>query len=261
MSSRAEQYSLYQIANAPLRDYPYPHILVHEVFEPQLYRRMLEHLLPESLMHPIKQVRALDQSYSDQRFIFTLTPDDIGRLPPPYAGFWTELCQWLLAMPLAEVLLQKFSATVERRFRGRDPGIYNEAMLVDDRCSYSLGPHSDKPSKVITLLFYLPADGSRAHLGTSLYIPRERAFRCRRGLHYPFEFFERVVTLPYVSNTLFAFAKTDNSFHGVEPLADRDYRRHLLFYDLYCNVEADNPAEPAGGDSESAAGPSVEFTF
>jgi len=263
MSSFVEQYTLYQIANAPLRKYPYPHYLVHDVFEPELYRQLLEHLLPPELMQPIKQVRPVGKGYSDERFVFTLGPQEIAALPARYCAFWEDLSGWLLGMPFLSSLFRKFAPYIEQRFGDQDPGFYNEAMLVDDRVRYSLGPHSDAPSKVITLLFYLPADAARPHLGTSIYVPRNPEFRCAGGPHYPYEVFKRVMTMPYLPNTLFAFFKTDNSFHGVEPVRDENYRRHLLFYDVKCDLSTLKKADPVEQEKTPAAAarPRVEFTF
>jgi hypothetical protein len=259
MSSSAEQYTLYRIANAPLREHPFPHLLIHDVFEPELYGRMMQNLLPPSLMRPIKEERPVGKTYSDDRYVYTLSRDGIGALPPPYGEFWNGLASWLLDTPFAVALFNKFGPHIQRRFGDRKPGFYNEALLVDDRMRYVLGPHTDTPSKVITLLFYLPSDDTRAHLGTSIYAPRDPAFRCAGGPHYPFERFHRVLTMPYRPNTLFAFFKTDNSFHGVEPVREPDYRRHLLLYDIKCEIEAAPPPDPASGSAVRA--PKVEFTF
>ena len=38
--------------------------------------------------------------------------------------------------------------------------------------------------------------------------------------------------MPFLPNTMFAFVKTDHSFHGVEPIADPGVSRYLLLYDL-----------------------------
>jgi hypothetical protein len=259
MSSSAEQHTLYQVANAPLREHPYPHILVRDVFEPEFYRRMLKNLLPAELMRPIKEERQVGKGYSDDRYVYTLSQDKVGALPQPYGRFWDELTRWLLATPFALTLFGKFGPFIHERFGDPQPGFFNEALLVDDRVRYALGPHTDTPTKVITLLFYLPADASHPHLGTSIYVPRDPSFRCAGGPHYPFEQFERVVTMPYLPNTLFAFVKTDNSFHGVEPIRDRDYRRHLLLYDIKCNF-ADLP-RPDVAASSAAPSPRVQFTF
>jgi len=38
--------------------------------------------------------------------------------------------------------------------------------------------------------------------------------------------------MPFLPNTMFAFVKTDHSFHGVEPIVDAGISRYLLLYDL-----------------------------
>jgi hypothetical protein len=109
---------------------------------------------------------------------------------------------------------------------------------------------------VITLLFDLPADALRPHLGTTICVPRDRSFRCPGGPHYDFAHFERMRTMPCVPNTLFAFFETDHSFHGVEPVRERDGRRQLLFYDVYC--EAERLSRTAAGEAQGR--PEAKFT-
>jgi hypothetical protein len=132
------------------------------------------------------------------------------------------------------LMLQKFGPFVQQRFKGAQGlQFYNESLLVEDITKYSLGPHTDSPRKVLTFLFYLPKDESQSHLGTSIYIPKDGTYTCPGRPHYGFENFQRVVTMPFKPNTLFAFVKTDNSFHGVEPVTDPDTKRWLLLYDIY----------------------------
>ena len=131
----------------------------------------------------------------------------------------------------------------------------DEALLVQDITNYKLGPHTDTPHKVITLLFYLPKDTSQSHMGTSIYVPKEPTFRCPGGPHYPHEGFERLWSMPFLPNSLFAFFKTDNSFHGVEPVRDEGCRRWLLLYDLY------EQKVPAAAPAPAAAAPKVKFSF
>jgi hypothetical protein len=40
MSSAVEQHVIYQIANAPLREYPFPHFYVESAFPEGFYRSM-----------------------------------------------------------------------------------------------------------------------------------------------------------------------------------------------------------------------------
>ena len=66
----------------------------------------------------------------------------------------------------------------------------------------------------------------------------------------------RLHTNPFVPNAMFVFLKTDNSFHGVEPVADPDCRRWLLLYDIYARVnEASVPV------AMPAARRNIRFTF
>ena len=62
--------------------------------------------------------------------------------------------------------------------------------------------------------------------------------------------FQKVYTMEYRPNTLFAFFKTDNSFHGVAPIADADVLRDLLLYDI--RVEAAPPRETRETDAPRA---------
>jgi len=53
-----------------------------------------------------------------------------------------------------------------------------------------------------------------------------------------------VLTAPYVPNTLFAFLKTPNAFHGVEPIAEPNVERALLLYDIAVKAVPAAPPEP-----------------
>src|SRR5205809_1120171 len=135
----------------------------------------------------------------------------------------------LQLLPYPHVYLRE---VFPRDFYGEQPEFGDEALLVNDHTDYSLGPHTDTPSKVVSVLFYLPGDDRLEKHGTSLYVPRKPGFTCQGGPHYLFDGFERVATMPFLPNTMFAFVKTDHSFHGVEPIADAAISRYLLLYDL-----------------------------
>jgi hypothetical protein len=84
----------------------------------------------------------------------------------------------------------------------------------------------------MSMLFYCPPDNSREHLGTSLFVPIDRKFKCPGGPHHDFDKFVKVRTMPYRPNSLFGFLKTDLSFHGVEPIEDDDIARDVILYDI-----------------------------
>ena len=233
MSSDVSLYVLYRIANATIQPFPFPHIFVREVFPPEFYRRLREQLPPKESLTTLRALRRVKAGYPETRLVLPLTRKDLEAVAEPLRSFWGELAEWMLRGGLGEVMLSKFGDYLTQRFgdvRGRQ--FQDEAMLVQDYTTYALGPHTDDPRKVLSFLFYLPADDTRSHLGTSIYIPKDRKFTCAGGPYHAFELFQRVCTMPYVANSLFAFLKTPYSFHGVEPITETEVRRDLLLYDI-----------------------------
>ncbi len=241
MFSSAEMQLLYKVANAPIESFPYPHILVHDVFPQDFYQQLRSHLPPSSAYKSLKALGRVSGNYAETRSVLPLTPDEVAALPEPYRTFWNETAHWMLGGSFGQIVLQKFGPLLAQRFENPTALEYrHEALVVQDRTKYSLGPHTDSPAKVLSFLFYLPADASMPHLGTSMYLPKDPTLTCPGGPHHSFDKFDRLLTMPYVPNTLFGFMKTPNAFHGVEPIAEPDVERALLLYDIKArNVPAD----------------------
>jgi hypothetical protein len=167
----------------------------------------------------------------------------------------------MLGPTFGQVVAQKFLECLVERFGDvRNRRFHDEAMIVSDGTTYALGPHTDNPLKVVSLLFYLPADESLAPLGTAIYVPRTPGFVSTGAEPYHrFEDFRRVATMPYLPNTLFAFPKTPNSFHGVEPISNPGVRRDLLLYD----IKVTDPPELArqAPAAQPAATATARFSF
>ena len=238
MLSETEMHLAYKVANADIKMFPYPHIYVENVFPTDFYTDILRNLPRPDDMHPIESVRPV-KGYKE-RFVLELRDEHLSTLPDHKNIFWKDLKRMLVDdSRFGNLIFSKFEAFIGKRFEGKQNlKFYSESLLVEDTTNYALGPHTDSPRKVVTLLFYLPADTSQAHLGTSLYIPNDPEFKCAGGPHYGREGFTRVHTNPFLPNSLFAFVKSDKSFHGVERLLDPDSRRWLLLYDIYVQTEA-----------------------
>lgn len=253
MFSDAELQLAYKVGNVPFNMFPYPHFYVPDVFPADFYRRLQQNLPDPAAMIPIEQARRV-RGYKE-RFVLGLDDDNLATLPAAKQAFWSDLAGWLVGQNFGQLVLRKFQPLIGQRFGGRtDMQFEEEALLVQDVTNYKLGPHTDAPRKVVTMLFYLPPDNSQLHLGTSIYLPRDPAFTCPGGPHHPHDQFARLHTNPFAPNSLFAFFKTDNSFHGVEPVADPDCRRWLLLYDIYVRENA--PAKPA-----EPVIPAIKFKF
>lgn len=232
MSSNAELHLAYQVSNAPLNLFPFPHLFVEDAFPADFYREMRAMLPSPAALLPLEQARGV-KGY-DERYVLEFKEEQFASLTREQDAFWRALHKWLVGGRFAQLALAKFAPFISQRFKGQpDVRFRDEAFLVQDTTHYRLGPHTDAPRKVVTFLFYLPPDLSQEHLGTSMYLPKDRDFRCPGGPHHPHAQFDRVWTLPFRPNALFAFAKSDLSFHGVEPVSDPDTRRWLLLYDVY----------------------------
>lgn len=222
------------IAGAGVHQLPFAHAFVRDVF-PQPYYEEMQHYFPD----PDRLVTNGQAGRGNQlraRFVFELKADYLSTLQGPQKEFWSDLSGWILGDSLRASILDKFSGTVEARFGRRDQSEYwSDAVLVEDHSTHSIGPHTDHPRKAVTLLFYLPGDDSQAHLGTSIYVPKDADFRCSGLAHHSCDRFNCVSTFPFVPNALVMFAKTDNSFHGIEPIDDASCRRWLLMLNINVN--------------------------
>src|ERR1700744_2915383 len=169
----AERETLYNIMNAPVRPYPYPHLWVPDVFPAGFYDQIQANLPRHDSMSPIGEVRPV-RGYKE-RFVLQLgRADQLARLSPPQREFWDAFGAWLLSGRMLENLVTKFGPLLAQRFGpGEKVSLFDEAMLVEDQTNYALGPHTDAPPKVITVLFYLPKDDTLRPHGTSLYAPKD----------------------------------------------------------------------------------------
>jgi hypothetical protein len=256
MFSDAELQLAYKVGNTPFNMFPYPHFYIPDVFPADFYRQLQQNLPDPQAMIPIEKARNLKGV--KERFVLGLDAKNLATLPPAKQAFWSDFAGWLVGANFQSLVLKKFQPFIDQRFAGSDVQFYDEALLVQDITNYKLGPHTDLPRKVVTILFYLPPDNSQIHMGTSMYLPKDGVFTCPGGPHHSRDNFVRLHTNPFAPNSMFAFFKTSNSFHGVEPVADPDCRRWLLLYDIFAAPVAQaQPAAAAAADPQSK----VKFTF
>ena len=217
---------------------PYPHYYLERVFPDEFYKAMLEHLPVSSVYQNLYEVTDLKLDHFRHRDQRNLDDGWTEALPLELKDFWDRFDEWFLGPELARAVLRSFAAPLRARFGDEEswPEVSVEAQFIRHRAGYFLGPHSDLHTKLAVLLIYLAPDESGAHLGTSIYLPKNPGFSCRNSTHYPFEDFVRVKTAPYRPNSLLAFLRSDVSFHGVEPLSEQDVTsqgRDLIQYVLY----------------------------
>jgi hypothetical protein len=256
MSSHVLEHVLYRVANTPIRTHPYPHFYVRDVFPEDFYREVRAHLPPFDAFKSLKALDRVSADYPDTRLVFPVTPDNVQAQGEPFASFWTWVAQQFLTGEFMQKMLAHFEPFLSKRWAGASGlQFQDEALIVRDSSQYELEPHTDNLKKVLSFLFYLPPDDSMARLGTSIYAPRQTDFLCTKGMHYPFDKFHLVTTMSYLPNSLFAFVKTSNSFHGVEPITEAGVCRDLLLYD----IKVRNPPELES--AKRPQGTPSRFTF
>lgn len=217
---------------------PYPHYCIENLFPDDYYQALLKNLPGSASYQNLFEVTTLKLDHFRHRDQRDMNPGWTDDLPPEQKAFWDSFDSWFLAADLAQAVLQTFPEQMRGRFGEKDswPEVSVESQLIRHRAGYFLGPHSDLHTKLVVLLIYLAPDESAAHLGTSLYRPKDPNFTCPNSTHYPFSDFVNVKTAPYKPNSLLAFFRSDVSFHGLEPLSDNDVKssgRDLIQYVLY----------------------------
>lgn len=236
---------------------PFPHYYLDNVFPADYYRELLAHLPASGVYQNLFEVTDYKLDHFRHRDQRDLKDGWTQMLPAEIKSFWQDFDEWFRGPALAAAVLDTFAASLNERFGAKPswPSVSVESQLIRHRAGYFLGPHSDLYTKLVVLLIYLAPDESASHLGTSLYRPKDSSFTCPKSLHHPFEDFERVETAPYRPNSLLAFLRSDISFHGVEPLTERDVEttagRDLIQYVLH---DRDARAAQLRAKLEDAAG-------
>ena len=225
MSSRAEAAVLERLAAAPVRREPFSHCVIDEVFPQDFYESIIDHWPEEESWRPLSESgRVSDGSYESRKVVL-MDAEGYARLDAPRRDFWErQVGGWLLGERLRNAVLAKFAMKTH--------GTAGDALIVSDRTTYAIGPHTDATHRRVSLLFYLPEDATFSRFGTSFYQPLDPNFRCAGGPHHPFKRFSRVSTVDFIPNRLVVFPKTDKCFHGVERVDLPGIDRRLLIYNV-----------------------------
>lgn len=206
--SPVAQWTLDAIDKAEVIQEPFPHIYVEQVFKPEVYDALIKSLPADEDYVPIEEARNV-KGYPE-RFVAY-----------PKSQLWNDLQNFMRSGAVHQALCKKLGVV----------GGLDETLLIRDLPGYRIGPHTDSPKKCISALFYLPKDEALVEHGTSLYRPKEQGFTCPGNAHHSFADFDLVKTAPFAPNTMFAFAKSDKSFHGVEPF-NAEGVRDVFLYDI-----------------------------
>ncbi len=213
------EHLIHKIKKAKVVRKPFAYFFAKNVFPDDFYREMIEYFPSKEHFQPLIAVRP---GTYHQRMSLSLDRDGISKLPFSHGLFWNQFAEVLRSEGSIQTILSKFGID---RF-----DLYPDLSLVSDASDYAIGPHTDHPQKVLTLLFYCPSDATQKELGTVVYEPIDRDFRCEGFRHHSFEGFKKIYKAPFIPNSLFGFLKSDHSFHGVEPIGKQERPRNTISY-------------------------------
>jgi hypothetical protein len=238
----AELHTAYKIGNTPILNFPFPHFYVENIFPDDFYSKIQENLLDTNEMMSMAEVYSKNkglEGYKDRFIIDFKMEESLQKIEKDKFKFW-ESFQNNFSLNFSNLLQSKFKRFLDMRFQYlENVSFRHEVRLINDKKNYALGPHTDQPAKVISVLFYLPKDLKQKETGTSIYMPKDpnKLNKKLPHVHYPHENFNKVTTIPFVPNSAFCFIKTNNSFHGVEKLEMEDTDRWSLQYNMYVTQE------------------------
>ena len=227
---------IYNLMNAQVKDYPFPHFVVENIWPDDFFDQLLAHLPSKEVYRGIMASGRLvnPNAPKETRYLFSME-EDIQKLEGEQFAFWHSVGEFLLGEAFHMAVMQKFLPYLKMRFSQHhitDVRAKAAVELFKDMTDYHIGPHSDTTHRLLNLFFYLPEDDSKPHLGTSFYVPKDKSIPYASGPHYEFEDFHRVFTAPYKRNVMAGFFKNNISYHGVEPVKEQSFERNALAYIL-----------------------------
>lgn len=229
------EYAIQKISQIKVQKDPFSHFFAKEIFPEEYYQELIDHLPSREEYQPLSMSGVVRQGTYNQRLCLPLEAASLSRLPFMHLIFWTRFTELLKSNLFVTAILDLFKSEMGERFGDQKVRLEPDLGLISDHSDYAIGPHTDHPQKVLTLLFYFPRDDRQRNLGTSVYKPIDPAFRCEGFKHHPFDGFKRVYSAPFIPNSVFGFFKSDRSFHGVEPIGKQESPRNLLSYQFLCH--------------------------
>lgn len=178
-------HTIYKIRNANIRPWPYPHVIIDQILEPNFYKKLIDNFPTEDQFGRFRQY--------PKRFQVTLHTGDISHIHP----VWTDFRDWFVNNPVLGEHFMTF-------FYGPDHGIAIRPFghIIWDRPGYEITQHMDVSRKATTTIIYMPL--TREVPKGTVIIHKDEDGTTRE-----------VLTVPIRSNRLLAFKPCENSWHAV----------------------------------------------
>lgn len=218
------------LKTVPVAKDPFEHFLLRDPFPSKLYQTLLSHLPSDDAYDWGKGRVAAEQ----ERGYFYLNQRYLARLPSQQQNIWEQVRCWTLSSGFYLAVMHKYKDAINERLNAepRNSLLLGEVKLIRDKSNYVLQPHTDRPNRVMTIMFYLPRDYSLKECGTAIYRPKKADMKCSGFHRHSFDDFELVSKAPFIPNSGLCFLKSDISFHGVEPFERNETSRDFLTFSI-----------------------------
>lgn len=209
------------LGEARLDTSPFDHVRLSHVFPESLYPTIIANLPETRFYGQLKHSDAVLPSGLSARRKLELRPAQLRHLPAPQRDFWKKIGAVFESPELESCFKNLFAWALDQRAL-RAVKLRPVAMLLRDLGGYKISIHSDTFRKAITTQYYLPANDSQLHLGTTFHTKDSISGE-----------FSKVETLKFARNTGYAFPVTADSWHSVEPMTNSDGERNSLMLIYY----------------------------
>ncbi len=237
----AKRHVLNVVSEAQVHRDPFAHFRLENIFPDQVYQTLLVNLPDPEHYHDMPHKDSLRPDGTSTRSMLEFHDEEFAKLDGATSEIWAGVRDILCSRELQDLIFEKFEPEISARVSSDSkhqkletdesgrviafprPGLYR------DTSGYRITPHPDSPLKIVTMQFYLPIDDSQSELGTSLYQEKSKvkqAFTPWAGKYVP------VKKFPFLPNTGYAFAVSQDSWHGREEITARQGDRYtmLTFY-------------------------------
>lgn len=210
-------FALGKLGQAERRSDPFPFLVVPKLL-PRGLAAALEQAWPMDQMEAMPEYRTGNPYAHRARRLFRLNGESVLRLPERSRRLWGLFHQLMVTLTPSLMGALPVPPPTQKSAETDGVSLYPRVDLWADYTGYQVPPHTEAPHKFANFLFYLSSDPSHSGEGTSIYVPRDPHLRSWEGRQMHRNLFKRTATVPYRSNLLFGFRKTDLSFHGKEPI-------------------------------------------
>jgi hypothetical protein len=209
-----------KIRQADIDPLPSENLYMEDVFDTDVYSEILRRLPGDDVYQFIDHPDAMLPNGRRTRKLLDLTAKTIQRLEPEDRPFWSDMRAVMTSDGLVDSIVKKFASRIQLRFGKSIPEMTLVPIFYRDYPGYYITVHPDASYKIATLQFYLAKDQSQIHLGTSFHLKKPGGFQLLK-------------TNLFQPNSAYAFVRTDESWHSVKQLGEREQVRDTLALTLY----------------------------